>query len=311
MMGVYDFKDVIVDALFRDGLIDGTLYSKCKKESYSILPFSNQLKGALNDFVDKIASRKKNEVWVGYNSNGDLLSSNVGDDGSVVGDYEGASSSMVMSVCKDIVDGYDGEGDLEELIIERLNSLGDKGRVFAVHNHPTAYIGTTKNNPVPTCLSEDDCENNEYRVDIAGYGGVFLYNLVRSETCICRNGTMMTLINNNPIGKSRGYSLVDYNRAVGHLTGVWRDYVRDIESHTRKQKRGIVRSLREKYLEGGVGVDVDVKSMEKLIRKEATERVNSFIKEQNRDLYPNEFRDVVREFNELGFDLRFDVDGRV
>lgn len=317
MINRYDLKDIILECLYHNGLIDNVLYAKCKKEAYSILPFNNQVKGSFNLFKDKIALGKDIEVWCAYDSKGDLITSNTGDSDSVGTDFDGAFNTLVGIVCKDIIDdfgviGKDNVGAFRDALVERLNSLGDKGRVFSIHNHPTPYTDSSRDSLLPTALSGGDAISgftDDVEVVLKGFPFPLpLYNVVKCESCVCSNGSSMTIINNNPIGTDRGYSMGDYSRAYHNLYNVWHEYVSDTESSMRRMKRDIVNELRVKYQREYPDISVDdAKKMEKDIRVEAQRRVDVFVKERNKTVYPSVFGDVIREFNGLGFDLRFDL----
>jgi hypothetical protein len=186
------------------------------------------------------------------------------------------------------------------------------------HNHPAPYGGdgdVPLDSPIFTCLSGDDMnifveDNIGFRI---GYNTGWKHergktyapdyfhfdNLIKSMSCDCSNGTRMTIVNNHKPSISKVNSedeihITHFWDAEANLLKNWIDYRWRMETdassfiYTNKQS-GKYDNLNNDEL------------MDKL--KEDTD---NYIRNQTRIELPKSIKNNIKEFEDLGVELRVD-----
>ena len=302
-----DYSNLILNALLDKGVIDESLYEKCrKKEDYALTTsINNYVKKAFSDFADKYAFDKnkgKIEHSMSVSNNGSRLSFGDGDKNSVETYIDSAFENLLKEKCGDLISQFDKDNDLDSFTDGVIGRLGDGG-IYHIHNHPSSFQGASPENPIATCLSEADCMN--VMLNPVTYDGVLeLYNVTKCQFAVCSNGTSMMLINNNPIGTSLGFNEKDFTRAVEHLSTEWRGYLHKTESEIKSRKKEIV-AEKLKTIPPNLPAPLK-KKMKTKINNEVKKEVYKEINKQNHDEFPKIAGYVVNEFKDLGFELKFD-----
>lgn len=287
--------------------------SKCRKPSYSIISVSNHVKGAMNRFA-KNTRTETIEHGVVIDGQGHTLVEVDGNENSVYIPTVETITNVLQEKCKDILEEYlqeydtwvnDGREDetmflwdrYQNKIYERINELNLSFHVD--HNHPGAYSESDLDYNMFTCLSDKDMDNCLLSANIRTHDdkhGFGVENIVKSKTAECSNGSRMTLVNNNP--PNRSVSKSDFNKARDNLLKAWGDYSVRIKNDALHYAHGLVDS--GKYSE------TDVKRDRNDFKTEIGRDVNEYIKKRSKEIFPIMINKNIREFKELGFELRFD-----
>lgn len=285
--------------------------SKCKKPSYSLINISNHVKGAMNRFARSTQTQTV-EHGVIIDGHGHPIKQVIGHESSVFIPVENTVSKILEEKCKDILEEYKqkylttvGEENLiflrdkyERLIYERLESLGEDGYFHVDHNHPGPYADAELDYNMFTCLSKGDLDNCLLRSNI-GVGsdgdGFFINNIVKSKTAECSNGSRMTLVNKNPFDVV--VNKRDFNIARNNLLTMWNSYYSDLKNEALHYAKDI---LVAKYGESQVKADRNN------LKTEIGQEVNEHLKKWSIKNFPKMIKGNIKEFEELGFELRVD-----
>lgn len=195
---------------------------------------------------------------------------------------------------EDIIFLYD---QYERKIHDRVNDLNLSFHVD--HNHPGPYKTASLDYNVLTCLSPMDLNNCLLNARIQAPNGdsFFIDNIVKSKTAECSNGSRMTLVNRNPFNHT--VSTSDFNKARDNLIKTWQKYAGStIRSDALKYAHSLVDS--GKYSEG------DVKRDRNDLHTEIGNDINKYLKTRSMELFPTLFKQNIKEFEDLGFELRVD-----
>lgn len=276
---------------------------KCRKPVYSHISLSNQIKGVMNKFAEQSRELDHETGWI-INGKGKIVGTAQGDEGQVeIGEVEYLKTHIENDWCKDLIEKYRQESeeiwnhredytlpdDFENLkrpyemeLTEYLKNHKECW-VNIVHNHPGAYDGAKLDYNMFTCLSEGDMMNLVNPVMVSDF---FLYNLNRSVTADCSNGSRMTLTNLNEINHSVNPYI--FKKAIRHLNDTWANYYRTVKNSAQNEFY-----KRMTDLSSNTG-------------KTVKEEVNDFLKEESLKVFPKMLEDNIKEFEELGFELRVD-----
>ena len=289
---------------------------KCRKESYALIGLSNHVKGAMNQFANSTRNETI-EHGVIIDGHGHTLVKVDGNENSVHIPTETTISKILEEKCKDLLDDYQREYNAlmsegkendtiflrdkyEKEIYKRIESLKEDVFFNVDHNHPGAYSSAELDYNVFTCLSKADLDNCLLRGYIGmgvGDGGFFIDNIVKSKTAECSNGSRMTLVNNNP--PNAMVNVEKFNKARDNLLNTWDEYASvTIKNEALHYAHSLVDS--GKYSES------DVKRDRNDLRTEIGNDINAYIKKKSLEIFPNMIKDNIKEFEELGFELRVD-----
>lgn len=303
MLNKEDYKNIIINSLFFNGLISKELYLKCgKKPNYSLSSLSNIIKNRLNQFNEKYALNNKNnniEHSICMDKDGEVLILENGTKDNVPIMVDSAFSKLINKRYKKLHDDYWSKNKITkeeytEKIIKELNK--NNNGIYHAHTHPGPYKNTDLNNPIPTCFSEADIKS-AFLQPVTLVTGVKLYNVMKSQIALSTNGTSMMLINHNPIGTKPNFDEKKLMTAYKHLSENWDEYVWDTNDYIHyKIHNGTTWNQLEKY------PNLTKNEVTEIVKKKVYQEINK----RNHEHFPEINKDVIKEFDELGFELKYD-----
>ena len=281
------------------------ILNKCKKPSYALNSLNNRIKHSFNEFRDKYATVDTSvEHSLTVLKNGEILKQSEGDRFSVKPKYEESAQALLEKIASDLTKPLDeaewSTGEMREHfeneLINRLNETNDG--LFHIHNHPSS----DPNNPIPTYLSDADC-NNSFLNPIR-YRSVNLFNTVKCQMAVSPNGTSMILINHNPVSTRRTVDEDKFRQTVRNLQSTMSDYRKGLVEKIRSRESNLIEQEIKKLPK--TMSDERRRGLEDEIKNNVSKQVYKQIMDENKNNFPKVSNKVVKDFEDLGFELKFD-----